>query len=168
MPPVPLWMELGKFCTYTNPCVHTHMYYFYIKNHEFVLMSLTPSQHQRVHSKLFPIPYLYLLSPDNEKPGSHYLQYIDLLVEPSCLYAVVSKLLHHTPVRSKSTKVQYTQFILCLTLEYPVKTPVFLKIRRSAPFFITLSVVISCFCNTVRLILSQSAFHPPPPPPSSG
>lgn len=77
LPPVPLWVELGKlYVCITNLCIHTWNYYFYIclsvRNHEFILMPLTPSQQQRVHSSLYPFLVTFF-SLDSEKPGSHYL-----------------------------------------------------------------------------------------------
>lgn len=52
-------------------------------------------QHRMVHSP-FPFPYWYFFSSDSEKHGSHYLQYIYLLVD--------TELLMCSPVKTRFTK----------------------------------------------------------------
>lgn len=55
LPLVLLWIELGN-CMDTNPGIHMELLFLYlsVKNHVLILMPLTPSQHQRVPSCLFP------------------------------------------------------------------------------------------------------------------
>ena len=59
-----------------NLWVHTYLYFgslcVYIKNHEFVLIPLIPTQH---HTVSFSLPVLLITFFSNsEKPSSHYLQ----------------------------------------------------------------------------------------------
>ena len=44
--------ELGNLCMYPNPCIRAPLYLStcrYSKDHEFILKSLIPVQHHRIH-----------------------------------------------------------------------------------------------------------------------
>lgn len=64
-------------------CVHIFLNYVCLP--QFTLLSLTLIQYPRVYSIFPPHTYLTFIT-DTEKPGSHYLQFIFLFVQPTVVH----------------------------------------------------------------------------------
>ena len=60
-------------------CTHTHTFHFLKISPELMLIPLVQIQHCRAHSSF--LPFLIFNFLWREKPGSHNLQYVDLIVQ---------------------------------------------------------------------------------------
>lgn len=136
------------------------------KSSEFILIILILVLHRRVHSH--PPPFCLIIAFSvNEKPGSHCLHCLYLLVHLQDTLKIISELPIPTSVTNRfinQNVLFFVQFLLCLALQHMLKI-LFPKVTQVISFILTPFIVVMLLiyktgsCLTICIPFSVPPSH---------